>query len=722
MQPWLNTDAYSWLELALTLTGSVLWVAVYVQIIRNVHRNRFMEMPLIAVAGNVAWEGLYSFYFNNYINLGDLLLWGYRAWFILDIYIVILTLRYGYRQFDLEFLRRHIKPFFFTLFALYFVLIWSCVVSGVDNLPLGGDGTVRLGGISAYVLNIVISTGYLYTYLRHRSAGVFTVSTAWMKCLGTLCFSVFFALVDPGNILLITMAAIVFALDITYLAVQWKYPQPATPRRISAKPILPVNLAFERLWEQHPESQSYYERCGLRLRQLTFDRWNYTGEGSFQSKYWVLEGNIVRQTAQGQSTALDILTTTNVLRSIAAEVELEWKHAYLFTDARESAGGDLETRKYTVDLFSDPKFEHLNMYLIAGRLVRAAMQITFPINPDVMNKWKMFADEDAAFAALMLQFTDRKPRKNIETNLSDNVVTVRLKQVYDALANIADTNTDPLHGVSLPEDDQFREVFDALHLVKNDKIRQVGMLQSVNELLAAKNVQVEAERERSELLLLNILPVSIAERLKNGERLIADHYPNISILFADIVNFTPMSMRYKPQQLISMLNSLYTRFDRLTEIYGVERIKTIGDAYMAVAGAPLACGDHAERIANFAVAMMNEAAAFTREWEESIVLRVGINSGEAIGAVVGEKKFAYDLWGDAVNTAARMESHGEPGKIHCSEAFARQLGTTIEELEVEEGASSIISRSQFIISYRGEMDVKGKGKMRTYFLETMSIR
>jgi class 3 adenylate cyclase/tetratricopeptide (TPR) repeat protein len=230
-----------------------------------------------------------------------------------------------------------------------------------------------------------------------------------------------------------------------------------------------------------------------------------------------------------------------------------------------------------------------------------------------------------------------------------------------------------------------------------------------NLIIQAEREKVTVEREKSDALLLNVLPASIAARLKAGERNIADHYESISILFADIVGFTPLSARYAPREMVAMLNNLYTRFDRLTETHGVERIKTIGDAYMVVSGAPEVCANHAERIAGFALEMQEELQKFSTEINEKIELRIGISCGEAVGAVVGEKKFAYDLWSDAVNTASRMESHGEAGKIHVSEEYALQFTTQNGHLP------------QYSFHSRGEIEIKGKGIMKTYFLEYHKI-
>jgi len=224
---------------------------------------------------------------------------------------------------------------------------------------------------------------------------------------------------------------------------------------------------------------------------------------------------------------------------------------------------------------------------------------------------------------------------------------------------------------------------------------------------AAQRYQIERERaevtvrlQTTEQLLNKTLPPSISSRLINGEKNIADKFESVTILFADIVGFTPLISGMKPQRVVELLNNLFSRFDQLTETFGVERIKTIGDAYMAVSGAPEKCEDHALRMANVAFGMLEQIQLFNHEVGAEIHLRIGINCGEVIAAIIGESKFAYDLWSDAVNTASRMESHGEAGRIHVTEEFKVQLGD-----------------SSFQFSPRAEMHIKGKGMMKTYFIE-----
>lgn len=216
-----------------------------------------------------------------------------------------------------------------------------------------------------------------------------------------------------------------------------------------------------------------------------------------------------------------------------------------------------------------------------------------------------------------------------------------------------------------------------------------------------KNLAFEllaAERERSESLLLNILPEQIAETLKTEKGTIAENYPSASILFADLVGFTPMSARMTPSEMIELLNTIYSHFDGLAEKYGVEKIRTIGDNYMAASGVPAPRPDHAQALAQMALDMLEFAKTIPQQNGESINFRIGINSGPLVAGVIGRKKFHYDVWGDTVNVASRMESHGLAGKI-----------------QITKHTSELI-QDEFICDKRGTLDIKGKGKMDTWLL------
>ncbi len=210
--------------------------------------------------------------------------------------------------------------------------------------------------------------------------------------------------------------------------------------------------------------------------------------------------------------------------------------------------------------------------------------------------------------------------------------------------------------------------------------------------------EIRRERERAEQLLLNILPGPIADRLKEGETEIADSFAEVTVLFADIVGFTEISARVTPSKLVRQLNGIFSAFDQLAERYGLEKIKTIGDAYLIVGGLPTPRADHAEAVAEMALDMLEVMDQCVEEGSEPFRIRVGINSGPVVAGVIGTKKFAYDLWGDTVNVARRMESHGLPNVIQVSEATYVRL------------------RDRFTFEPRGTIAVKGRGQQLAYLL------
>jgi guanylate cyclase len=201
------------------------------------------------------------------------------------------------------------------------------------------------------------------------------------------------------------------------------------------------------------------------------------------------------------------------------------------------------------------------------------------------------------------------------------------------------------------------------------------------------------ERERSERLLLNVLPAPIAERLKGGESLIADAAPEVGVLFADIAGFTPMSEAMAPQDIVRLLNEVFTLFDDLAGAYALEKIKTIGDAYMVASGLLEPRPGHAENLARMALDMQREVRRLN-----TLELRIGIDIGPVVAGVIGRSKFIYDLWGDTVNTASRMESQGIRGAIQVTERAYNRLASAFEFEE------------------RGTVEIKGKGPLRTYLL------
>jgi class 3 adenylate cyclase len=228
------------------------------------------------------------------------------------------------------------------------------------------------------------------------------------------------------------------------------------------------------------------------------------------------------------------------------------------------------------------------------------------------------------------------------------------------------------------------------------KVRRKSYWQSL--IIDWQMTELDKERQKSDRLLNNILPKTIASRLKENETIIADKHESVSVLFADIVGFTVLSSKMPAEQLVRQLNTIFSEFDKFSEELGLEKIKTIGDAYMVSSGLPEHYSDHADRLVKMAFKMQEFMETLTLDSGEKLRLRTGIHTGPLVAGVIGVKKFVYDLWGDTVNTASRMESHGVPGKIQISEETKNAL---VGSFEIEE---------------RGFIEIKGKGKMKTFFL------
>jgi ligand-binding sensor domain-containing protein/class 3 adenylate cyclase len=250
-----------------------------------------------------------------------------------------------------------------------------------------------------------------------------------------------------------------------------------------------------------------------------------------------------------------------------------------------------------------------------------------------------------------------------------------------------------------------RELADLVNERTREIRRQVKILdeqareiETANVELQEKNQVIEEERMKSERLLLNILPPAIAERLKAGVSIIADKFESVTVMFVDIVGFTNLSARISPEHLVENLSMIFTSFDALAAKYKLEKIKTIGDAYMVVGGLPEPMEHHTEAMAMMALELLHSIQEMMEAIEDPITVRVGIHTGPVVAGVIGVQKFAYDLWGDTVNTASRMESSGEAGKIHVTEDVYRVL------------------HEKFVFVERGIREVKGKGTMKTYFL------
>jgi class 3 adenylate cyclase len=268
-----------------------------------------------------------------------------------------------------------------------------------------------------------------------------------------------------------------------------------------------------------------------------------------------------------------------------------------------------------------------------------------------------------------------------------------LAEVPIIIVTALDDRDSRLRGIQAGANDFVTKPFDRVEL--RARVRTITQLRR-KRMQALKALQENiAETER---LLLNVLPRPIADRLKHTREIIADRFDDVTILFADIVGFTKLASQISPVELVTLLNEIFSAFDRLSEQLGLEKIKTIGDKYMVAGGLPVPRADHAEAIAEMALGMQDEVSLFNLKNDRSFRVRVGINTGPVVAGVIGAKKFIYDLWGDTVNIASRMETQGLEGCIQVTESTYRCL------------------QNRYLFEDRGIIHVKNRGNMNTYFL------
>jgi adenylate cyclase len=293
-------------------------------------------------------------------------------------------------------------------------------------------------------------------------------------------------------------------------------------------------------------------------------------------------------------------------------------------------------------------------------------------------------------------------------------------QVMEGLKEIEAEGTLPVLVITAQPNEKLRALeFGALDfLSKPFEIAEV--LARVQNLLQVRMLHLETQKlyeqvllaqNLSEMLLNNVLPQAIAARLKGRSKLTAGHlnqaivdsYANVTVLFADIVGFTAFSQGVSPEFMVGVLNDIFTRFDHIAEQWGLEKIKTIGDCYMAAAGLPVVVPDHADRAAHMSLDMLIAIQDFNTSSQHPLSIRIGISSGAAVAGVIGKNKFLYDIWGDVVNTASRMETHSITGRIQMSDATRQAL------------------TKPFSLEHRGIIEVKGKGEMSTWFLNSPAL-
>jgi class 3 adenylate cyclase/HAMP domain-containing protein len=237
----------------------------------------------------------------------------------------------------------------------------------------------------------------------------------------------------------------------------------------------------------------------------------------------------------------------------------------------------------------------------------------------------------------------------------------------------------------------FNQMASILH--QREKEKQAAMVD-----LGEKATALEKEKGRTEKLLLNVLPIAIADRLQKGEKVEAETFPEVTVLFADVVGFTKLAAELGPRSVTNLLNELFEIFDDLAEKYKLEKIKTIGDCYMAVAGVPDRSPTHAQQMADFSLEALSILKSQNQKLSRNLQIRIGMHSGTVAAGIIGRKKFAYDLWGDVVNVTNRLEGTAEPMKIHVSESVHARL------------------EDSYFFEDRGEVELRNRGKLRTYYL------
>ncbi|MGF1493461.1 MAG: adenylate/guanylate cyclase domain-containing protein [Microcoleaceae cyanobacterium] len=325
----------------------------------------------------------------------------------------------------------------------------------------------------------------------------------------------------------------------------------------------------------------------------------------------------------------------------------------------------------------------LNRDLLARRVKREGYQVRLAVDGFEALKMMQADEPDLVLLDIMM------PQINGYEVLENMKQDTRLRQIPVVMISAVNDIESVIRCIELGADDYLPKPFNPILL----KAR-------INACLEKKRYlkQLAAEQARSEQLLFNIFPKVIAERLKQGEETIADSFDDVTVLFGDIANFTELSASLAPAELVDVLGQIFSTFDDLADKHQLEKIKTLGDAYMVVGGLPVPRLDHVEAIANMALDMRQVIGKFSLKPGEPLSIRIGINTGPVEAGVIGTKKKTYDLWGDTVNTANRMESHGIVGKIQVTESTYQRL------------------KDKYLFEERGILNVKGKGEMQTYFL------
>lgn len=347
----------------------------------------------------------------------------------------------------------------------------------------------------------------------------------------------------------------------------------------------------------------------------------------------------------------------------------------------------LEMQSFEKQYLLTPQEAKLNSWYQAVQQLRKGIILNSKLNTIERSQMLKALDDYESVTKQIVELNQK-----IDSKIKEDV-DINAKQVSDRLIEVANTEVERAR---LAIDTRIKT---ARVLLIVAVILALMVAAAVAKQFFSALKKLSEEQAKSERLLLNILPPAIAQQLKQEERTIADSYPDVTVMFADIVGFTELAAKTPPIELVEILNVIFSEFDQLTEKHGLEKIKTIGDAYMVVGGLPAAKPNHAEAMAAMALDMQESITEFCSDTGKALSIRIGIHTGPVIAGIIGTKKFIYDLWGDTVNIASRMESHGVPGSIQVTEETYQRL------------------KNQYVFENRGLIQVKGKGKMNCYLLE-----
>jgi signal transduction histidine kinase len=591
---WFNTDVYSPLELTLVAVGSFCWVLAYTLLIRNARKRGFMEMPLFIGIGNLAWEGLYGFVFAEAMNFGAAIVWGVRIWFFLDCYMMYLSVKTAREEITTPIIRKHIVLLTGALLLIWLAFLTAMIVSGWDNVPFGAVSAVKLGGATGYVLNVGISLLFVVQYLRLYQTHPFSHGVAWAKMTGTGVTTIFFALIDPQNLVVLTCGSIAFITDITYITLLYTLrEEQKKPDLVQSNLVFPVNPRFEELWAKQPE---FFEFKGLRLRKLKLPDWRFKDE-LYERDSFVLEGIILCNTDKGDAVASTVRKCIEVVERVMTGLDWHGKPLYFVDHAGDVHKVSAEGRVLAHGSFTTV-FRGLHNYLIASRFARISVRIVQNFAREPYQHWKVFDNFDDALTQMLNDNFMRPAETTVRTSagtivgtnaggtvvqraaqygasmrnalsaFSSNAPTTsyheeRIEQLYTILAKIEASDLENIPTPDVPEGDLYADIFNALQMVLEDKKsriwqltaqrheleRQASEIQLANNELSEQNYELAAlNHEKNELMGI------VSHDLKNPIGAVRG--------FADLIRhgFVP------PEQIVDVSGRIVDTANRMLEL------------------------------------------------------------------------------------------------------------------------------------------------------------